>query len=171
MTRPVGRCRARFTAAAGGGNLSAMRATGLNHVSVHANDLEESARFYEEFFGMRRLPTPDFGYPVVWLEVGELQVHLFKRDTAAPEYHHFALDVDDYTAAFKAAKERGILEGRPRRFPDGAVQMYIRDPSGNRVELDWPDASTLDQAVFGELDQVPGPPDASIYTGRRSVAR
>ena len=85
-----------------------MKATGLNHVSVHANDLETSARFYEEFFGMRRVPTPDFGYPVIWLEVGELQVHLFDRKTEAPQYHHFALDVDDYTAAFKAAKERGI---------------------------------------------------------------
>ena len=48
-----------------------MKATGLNHVSIHARDLEESTRFYEEFFGMRRVATPDFGYPVQWLEVGE----------------------------------------------------------------------------------------------------
>jgi len=150
-----------------------VKATGLNHVSVHANDLETSARFYEEFFGMRRVPTPDFGYPVIWLEVGELQVHLFDRKTEAPQYHHFALDVDDYTAAFKEARRRGILEGRPRRFPDGAVQMYIRDPAGNRVELDWPDSSTLDPAVFGELEQVDGPAEATIYSGRPrpSVAR
>jgi catechol 2,3-dioxygenase-like lactoylglutathione lyase family enzyme len=143
-----------------------MKATSLNHVSVHAPNLEESARFYEEFFGMRRLPTPDFGYPVVWLQVGELQIHLFQRETPAPQYHHFALDVDDYARAFTEAKRRGILEGRPRKFPDGAVQMYIRDPAGNRIELDWPDASTLDHALFGDLERVPGPLDATLYSGR-----
>ena len=50
---------------------------------------------------------------------------------------------------------------------------YIRDPAGNRVELDWPDSSTLDPAVFGELEQVDGPAEATIYSGRPrpSVAR
>src|SRR5207248_31055 len=121
------------------GNLTTMKATGLNHVSVHARDLEESTRFYEEFFGMRRVATPDFGYPVQWLEVGELQIHLFVRPTEAPEHHHFSLDVDDYGAAYTEARRRGILLGGPRRLPDGAVQMYIQDPAGNRVEMDWPD--------------------------------
>jgi catechol 2,3-dioxygenase-like lactoylglutathione lyase family enzyme len=143
-----------------------MKATGLNHVSIHARDLETSTRFYEEFFGMRRVATPDFGYPVQWLEVGELQIHLFVRPTEAPQHHHFSLDVDDYGAAYTEARRRGILQGEPRRLPDGAVQMYIRDPAGNRVEMDWPDASTLDPALFGELESVPGPPEASVYSGR-----
>jgi len=147
-----------------------VKATGLNHVSVHADDIEESARFYEDFFGLLRVASPDFGYPVIWLQVGELQIHLFNRETEAPKHHHFALDVDDYTAAFLEARKRGILEGRPRKLPDGAVQMYVRDPSGNRIELDWPDASTLDPAVFGELEQVAGPPAASLYGGRPSAA-
>ena len=33
-----------------------MRGTRINHVSIVANDLEESAGFYEDLFGAKRLP-------------------------------------------------------------------------------------------------------------------
>jgi hypothetical protein len=29
--------------------------------------------------------------------------------------------------------------------------MYLRDPAGNLVEVDWPDASSLDRGVVGEI--------------------
>jgi hypothetical protein len=32
-------------------------------------------------------------------------------------------------------------------LPDGGAQMYVRDPGGNLIELDTPDASTLDPDV------------------------
>ena len=41
-----------------------MRATGINHVSISAHDLEESTRFYETLFGMERIATPIFDTPV-----------------------------------------------------------------------------------------------------------
>ena len=140
-----------------------MKATGFNHVSIHAVDLEQSTRFYEEFFGLHRIPTPNFGYPVQWLAIGDRQLHLFVRPVPAPEAHHFSVDVDDYEGAYLKAKERGFFDGGPRRFPDGSVQMYIRDPAGNRVELDWPDYRTLNPAVFTEIESVPGPDNASVY--------
>jgi catechol 2,3-dioxygenase-like lactoylglutathione lyase family enzyme len=65
----------------------------LNHVSVVADDLEASIGFYEDLFGLQRLPTPNFGFPVQWLRVGDLQIHLFERPSGAPTYHHFALSV------------------------------------------------------------------------------
>ena len=62
-----------------------MRATGINHVSIAAKDLEESARFYEEVFGMERIPAPDFAAARAWLRVGEMQLHLLldRGDRAA----------------------------------------------------------------------------------------
>jgi catechol 2,3-dioxygenase-like lactoylglutathione lyase family enzyme len=133
-----------------------VRATRLNHVSIHAYDMEESLRFYIEVFGMERLPSPDFSQHVEWLRLGEQQLHLFKSDTPAPQFHHIALDVDDFEAAYLKAKELGVLEERAfgaavRELPDGAVQMYMRDPAGNLVELDWPDVSTLDRSVIGDI--------------------
>ena len=37
-----------------------MRARGFTHVSISATDLEESVRFYTDFFGMEEVPSPDF---------------------------------------------------------------------------------------------------------------
>ena len=36
-------------------------------------------------------------------------------------------------------------------LPDGCVQMYLRDPSGNLIEIDWPDVATLDRSRIPEL--------------------
>jgi catechol 2,3-dioxygenase-like lactoylglutathione lyase family enzyme len=85
----------------------------VNHVSIHADDIEESARFYEELFGMTRLPTPTFHEPVLWLALGDQQLHIFQRDDvdAAPRAHHLDIDVDDFEAVCRAAKERGLLDG------------------------------------------------------------
>jgi lactoylglutathione lyase len=150
-----------------------MRATRLNHVSIHALDMEESVRFYTEVFGMQRLPSPDFTQPVEWLRLGEQQLHLFTSDTAAPRYHHLALDVDDFEAAYLKANELGLLDGAAfgaavRELPGGAVQMYIRDPAGNLVEVDWPDVNTLDRSVVTEIvrleDQRPQTAEAARST-------
>lgn len=132
-----------------------MSAIGFNHVSIHADDLEESARFYTDVFGMERVQEPNLGVPLVWLRCGDSQLHLFDRDTDAPTHHHFALTVDDFERVFEIARERGLFDhdggtaAEPRAYelPDGAVQMYLRDPAGNLLEVDWPDVSTLDESV------------------------
>jgi hypothetical protein len=41
-----------------------------------------------------------------------------------------------------------------RELPDGAVQMYIRDPAGNLVELNWPDVTTLDRSVITTISRI-----------------
>ena len=68
-----------------------MRATGFNHVSIHAIDLEESVRFYTEVFGMERIPTYTFAFPVQYLRLGDLQLHLFQRErrrAGVPSHRH-----------------------------------------------------------------------------------
>jgi len=129
-----------------------MAATGLNHVSISADDMGESLRFYEELFGMERVPSPEYGFHVEWLRVGDLQLHLFARDADAPKYHHVGLTVDDFTAVYVKARELGALEHMPPfaqiyELPDGGIQMYLRDPAGNLIEVDHPDASTVDRTV------------------------
>jgi lactoylglutathione lyase len=133
-----------------------VRATRINHVSIHADDLEESVRFYVEVFGMERLPSPNFDMPVEWLRLGDQQLHLFRRETPAPQFHHLAFDVDDFEGVYRRAQELGIVDRRTlapdvRELPDGSVQMYLRDPAGNLVEIDWPDISTLDRSVVSPI--------------------
>jgi catechol 2,3-dioxygenase-like lactoylglutathione lyase family enzyme len=145
-----------------------MRATGFTHVSIGARDVEESARFYKDFFGMEEVPAPEFSGPVRWLRVGGLQLHLFHDEGPAPAGHHFALDVDDFEEAFRRATESDVRVesgnySTVRELPDGAVQMYLRDPSGNLVEVNWRDVGTLDRTIIGEMRKIGGPPDAALY--------
>jgi catechol 2,3-dioxygenase-like lactoylglutathione lyase family enzyme len=160
-----------------------VRATGINHVSVSASDLEASVRFYTEVFGMERVAAPTFpGQRVAWLRLGDQQLHLFEREVAAPQFHHLGLDVDDFEAVYLKVRElamsddvtfaEGVVE-----LPGGEAQMYLRDPDGNLVEVDWPDASTLDRNVVGDIvrlaDMLPQEPEslgARLYLGRGRVA-
>jgi lactoylglutathione lyase len=154
-----------------------VRATRVNHVSIRAIDMEESIRFYEEVFGMERVPTPIFAEPVVWLQLGEQQLHLFEQGSDVPRYHHVALDVDDFEAVYVKAKELGVLDSdtfgtEVRAHPSGWVQIYLRDPAGNLIEIDWPDVSTLDRSIFtdirrleDEIPQIGSASGATLYSG------
>lgn len=131
-------------------------ATNLNHVSIRARDLEESERFYRDLFGMEPIPTPNFGFPVRWLRVGDLQLHLFSRESEQGPYHHLALTVDDFADVYRRAAELGILERSTfghhlYELPGDVAQLYIRDPGGNLVEVDGPHASELPADVRAEM--------------------
>ena len=155
-----------------------MRATGFNHVSIHAVDLDQSVRFYTEVLGMERIPTYNFGFPVQYLRLGDLQLHLFQRDTPAPPYHHIGINVDDFAAAYERVQALGIAERESffedmYELPDGSVQMYLRDPSGNLIEIDWPDVATIDRERVPDIrkldDRVPQTGDAlraTLYLDR-----
>ncbi len=128
----------------------------INHISIGAKDLDESVRFYSEVFDAEKIDTPNFGYPVQWLRLGDLQLHLFKRDAEAPTYHHFAIAVDDFDAVFRATRERKVHDRATQghhlfELPSGQVQLYIRDPGGNLVEVNWPDVRTLSEEIRGEM--------------------
>jgi catechol 2,3-dioxygenase-like lactoylglutathione lyase family enzyme len=135
-----------------------MRATRINHCSIYANDLEESARFYEELFGAERLPTAMFPQGrVLWLGLGQQQLHLFESDDDDPTmHHHFGMDVDDFDAVYAAAKRMGVLDsaafGTPMRsHPAGWVQLYLRDPAGNLIEVDCPDVGALSPETLADV--------------------
>ena len=130
-------------------------AVGLNHVSIVARDLAESTRFYVEVLGMSVLATPDFGFPVQWLEVGDQQVHLFERPDEPPATAHLALEVDDFVAVYERARELGVLDRSAfgyavAELPGGEGQMYLRDPAGNLVEIDHPDGG----AARGRIEEM-----------------
>jgi YD repeat-containing protein len=150
-----------------------MPATSLNHVSVGARDLEASLAFYTGVLGLEQIPSPTFRMPTAWLRVGDRQLHLAQDDAQPPLRQHLALDVDDFEAVYAAALARGIEDRETwgshiYELPDGAVQLYLRDPAGNLVEIDWPDARSLDRSIVTELpklaDHVPQAAAASGAT-------
>ena len=120
----------------------------INHVSVRALDLETSVRFYETLFGATRIATPYFGGILQWMKLGDAQIHIFQRGEGFDRDAHFAVEVDDFVAVYRKARELGAFDTKGNwnhhlfEIPSGEVQLYLRDPADNLVEVVWPDAQT-----------------------------
>ena len=87
-----------------------------------------------------------------WFKAGDLQVHLFERPDEPPTYAHFAFTVDDIVAVYARARALGILDRTSfgyaiAELPGGEAQLYIRDPSGNLLELDHPDGAAAREQI------------------------
>ena len=131
----------------------------INHVSVNATDLQESVDFYVDLLGAEPLTTPNFGIPVQWLALGRTQLHLFERELQPTSHHHFGITVDDLEPVFRAAERRNAFDdiafkNRLVELPGDVVQLYVRDPAGNLVEIDCPGKDRLPQDMRDQLKQL-----------------
>ena len=120
----------------------------INHVSVNAVDLQESVDFYVDLLGAELIATPNFGLPVQWLALGSTQLHLFERDITPTSHHHLGITVDDVDPVYRAAERRDAFDDRAFGnrlvlLPGDVVQLYVRDPAGNLVEIDHHGADRL----------------------------
>ena len=128
----------------------------INHVSINARDLGESVDFYVDLLGAEPIPTPNFGLPVQWLALGRTQLHLFERDVQPPSHHHLGITVGDLEPVYRAAARRDAFDREAFghhlvELPGDVVQLYVRDPAGNLVELDHAGADRLPDDLRGEL--------------------
>ena len=129
-----------------------MTATGINHVTIVTRDLDESERFYAELVGAERLDSPNFGTPVRWLRVGNVQIHLLQDNSGGGGAGHFGITVDDLAPVYERARALGAFDPAANghylwELPDGVVQLYLRDPSGNLVEVNAHEAGSLPESV------------------------
>lgn len=113
----------------------------INHVSINALKLQESVDFYVELLGAEPIPTPNFSLPVQWLALGRTQLHLFERDLQPTSHHHLGITVDDLEPVYHVAERRAAFDDRSFgnhlvELPGDVVQLYVRDPAGNLVEID-----------------------------------
>ena len=149
----------------------------INHVSVNAKDLGTSVDFYVAVFGAVPLDTPNFGFPVQWLGLGESQVHLFQKDVQPLSHHHFAVTVEELGPVYDRAAERDAFDhtafgNHLVELPGDVAQTYVRDPAGNLIEIDTPGASRLPErlrAVMRPLSDF-NPQEGENLTARLYVA-
>ena len=121
-----------------------MTVSGYSHVAVSVTDLDAARDFYRDVLGFEVLPRPDFGFPGLWLRVGDLQLHLGVADeppSPGPGFPHFALYVpsEDFDATIDAVRAAGTkMVGEPSTRVDFGTTVhaaFITDPSGNVIEL------------------------------------
>jgi len=112
-----------------------VRATAVHHVSINVADVDAAVSFYVGTLGLtRRDDRPDLGIGGAWLDAGAQQVHLIEAPVPPDRGQHFALLVDDLDAVVAELRDEGVAVGDAT--PIGTSrQAFVRDPSGNSVEL------------------------------------
>lgn len=123
-----------------------MKIKELNHVAIHIRDLDRSVHFYEQVLQLPRIPRPAFDFGGAWFAFGSQELHLIEDRDLEPNsrrHHHFALLVDDTYAVRAELESRGLtdfLSHGPR--VDGAIQLFLNDPDGYRIEIVSPVPAT-----------------------------
>ncbi|TLF45380.1 VOC family protein [Maribacter aurantiacus] len=131
------------------------KAVKINHVALVVSNLEEACEFYEHELGLEPIPAFLFDYPTAFFKFNEeQQLHLTEWEDTYSFRGHLCVTVDDINAVFFRMKELGVIDiqpwGKVRQLPDGAIQMFVRDPSGNLVEIssDPDDKDKIDPKIF-----------------------
>ena len=112
-----------------------MHVKGIHHVSINVENLAEAMAFYVDKLGFEALPRPDFSFPGAWLATGGQQVHLLELPgEARNKTQHWAFEVDDLDLALAELDAAGV----PYRKAEGRTQAFLKDPSGNMIEVQQP---------------------------------
>jgi len=134
----------------------------IEHFLVAADDIDATRDWYARVLGMRSGPHPDFGFPVHWMYLRDVDVvHIGPSARAASENQKSYLGrtsgksaQEDGTGAidhiaFRASGLRAMLEHlekekiaytRRRANGQALLQVFFYDPNGIKIELNF-DAS------------------------------
>jgi catechol 2,3-dioxygenase-like lactoylglutathione lyase family enzyme len=115
----------------------------FQHVNTRSADVEQTKLFYERL-GFRVGDRPPFASRGYWMYLGDQPVlHLVQRPEGQPHHDgsgnvdHLAFDADDLEGTRRALTGAG-LPFREAVVPrDGTTQIFVRDPDGVTVELNF----------------------------------
>ncbi|ATP56544.1 glyoxalase [Pedobacter ginsengisoli] len=129
------------------------RAIKINHVTLIVDNLEKAGEFYQNELGLEPLAAFRFDYPVMFFKFNdEQQLHLSEWEDTTSFRGHICVQVDDFNSIFFRMKELNVIDVKPwgkvRQLPDGAMQMFVRDPAGNLVEISSTPGGDVDPSIF-----------------------
>lgn len=137
----------------------------LNHYSIRTLDMEATRAFYEGVLGLTVGPRPDFPFPGLWMyrgdhgDVANAVVHIIGMDPEDPvglkkylgdrdpsslrgsgAVDHVAFFATGLAAMRAHLRQLGVPV-RERTVPTiGLHQLFLDDPNGVVVELNYPAA-------------------------------
>lgn len=137
----------------------------LNHYSIRTLDMEATRAFYEGVLGLTVGPRPDFPFPGLWMyrgdhgDVANAVVHIIGMDPEDPvglkkylgdrdpsslrgsgAVDHVAFFATGLAAMRARLRQLGVPV-RERTVPTiGLHQLFLDDPNGVVVELNYPAA-------------------------------
>ena len=127
--------------------------TSIHHVNVAVDDLAAATAFYRDVIGLEPRAAPDLGFPAQFFVIGHGQeLHVNELDDLHPRGTHFCLRLDDFASVVARADAAGAIDvdawGRANRIGTGVVQLFVRDPAGNLIELNSQPDEQFDDAFY-----------------------
>ena len=117
----------------------------LQHINTRSSDVEATRAFYVRILGLRVGERPPFQSSGYWMYLGDDPIlHLVQRPPGEePQAGSGNLDHIGFRgvdlAATRAALDAAGIEYREQVVPrDGTVQIFVRDPDGIKVDLNFP---------------------------------
>lgn len=134
-----------------------MRVNDVLECCLYAEDLEASARFYEEVLGLHPFSRAEGRH--VFFRCGGRVFLLFDPARTAeasgevpphgahgPGHVAFAVPQDALPAWREHLRGRGVAVESEVTWPSGGTSLYLRDPAGNSVELTSPRIWGIEEA-------------------------
>jgi len=130
----------------------------LDHFNLRTRKLAETVRFYENVLGLEKGPRPNFAFPGAWMySEGKPVVHLVDiSGTDEPQkpdsgvVHHVAFISSGFDGMSQRLKSRG-MPFEARQVPGGELwQIFVNDPNGVMIELNYEAAKEQAEAVPAE---------------------
>ena len=127
---------------------------GLNHYTIRPVDLERTKDFYVDVLGLHVGYRPPLSFPGYWLYVGDNPtVHLIgpRSDDTHPQHRksgptglldHIAFSCTGLVEMKQRLAKRGIKHDERVLPRDRQTQLFIIDPDGVAVELNYPASET-----------------------------
>ncbi|NLR60333.1 glyoxalase [Chitinophaga polysaccharea] len=131
------------------------KALKINHVTLIVDNLEKAGAFYQHELGLTPLAAFRFDYPVMFFKFNEeQQLHISEWEDKTSFRGHICVQVDDFNSIFFRMKELNAIDihpwGKVRKLPDGAMQMFVRDPAGNLVEISSKPGDDIDSRIMAD---------------------
>ncbi len=119
-----------------------MTAQAMNHFTILAEDLAATCDFYRDLLGLTEGYRPSMGFPGAWLYAGEVAVlHVVVKNPLPKQragvLDHMAFTATDLPGTVAKLKRRGIAYNLGRQVETGTWQLFLHDPNGAKVELDF----------------------------------
>jgi len=136
--------------------------TAIQHVNVMVDDLASATHFYRDVIGLSPIDTPDLGFPAQFFSIGaDQELHVNQLDDTRPLRAHFCLRVDDFDGVVARAEASQAIEtatwGLAKRLPSGVMQLFVRDPAGNLIEIACDPDQPISDDFFDRSYADPGP--------------
>lgn len=140
----------------------------LHHIAIRCRPgtLAESESFYDAVLGMQHAERPDLGFPGAWMQMDRSMVHLmeqewpaesdpwYARKEAASAIDHIAIKARDFDATKQRVLELGCDWREMELVDAGLWQLFVLDPNGVVVELNFDAAAEPE----GSVGPAPGNP-------------